>query len=65
LTDETFGQWNVLGRETGTIIREETGTMGDLLRVSEAHEECREAKDQAYQHAPTPNEMYPVLCRSE
>jgi len=39
--------------------------MGDLLCVGEALEECREAKDQAYQHAPTPNEMYPVLCRSE
>ena len=33
--------------------------------VAEAHEDCRKVEDQADQHAPAPNETYPVLCRSE
>ena len=49
---ETFGQLTVLGRETGTIR--------ELLSAAEAHEDCREGKEQADQDAPAPNEMYPV-----
>ena len=52
---ETFGQLTVLGREPGTIR--------DFLSAAEAHEDCREGKDQADQDAPAPDQEYPAFFK--